>query len=80
MKMTATTKSSQDYLAQVWTGDRWLTLGVYRTKAAADKRIEKSKSHQDHRACACTESEAAQARANISLRTRDEKKRISDRY
>jgi len=37
------------YLAQVWTGDDWHTLGVYQKRGNASARIERSKSNQEHR-------------------------------
>jgi hypothetical protein len=70
---------STKYLAEVWTGDQWLTLGVYASERAARRRVDRSKSNQDHRVRPLPEREYWHE-SNLAVRTAEDRQRIREKY
>lgn len=67
------------WLAEVWTGDNWLTLGLYKSKKWADKRVKASKSNQEHRVRICPANEYWHEQ-NLLIRTSNEKRKLRELF
>jgi hypothetical protein len=68
------------YLAEVWTGDQWFTLGVYQNRRSAQRRVDRSKSNQEHRVRPFDPNKEPHHEANIALRDADDRKAIREKY
>lgn len=79
--MSATQKTTEAmFVAEVWTGDQWHQLGLYKTRLTASRRIERSKSHQEHRVRLVDGRELATFAANMRHRTREDKRNDRENF
>jgi hypothetical protein len=68
------------YAAEVWTGSHWLVLGIYQREGNARRRVERSRSQQEHRVRPISAAYAEQCRQNLDLRTTGEVRELRVRY
>jgi hypothetical protein len=81
IKLLAALQSKRPvWLAEVWSGDGWLVLGAYLTEQGAKNRIDRSKSHQEHRCrTASATHDVGRLRAAAS-RSKDYRRELRDCY
>jgi hypothetical protein len=68
------------FSAEVWTGDQWMTLGIYSRRGMAQRRVDRSRSNQEHRVRPVSDQEADRVRANLRLRGSSDRRNIAAKY
>ena len=76
--------SKSFYAVEVWTGDRHLILGVYRSEKSALRRMDHSIKHsrdcQERRVRIIREDEAMQHKSNMSVLSRSERQKRKQKW